>query len=144
MIAGPIGTGKTLSRSRSASAARRRHRVAYCARPLVRELVEARDELTSPDCTGGSDALLIVDELGFALRARRGELIFNPSTATSGATIVTTNLGQRVEVFGDEAAALLDRLGHHAQILTSAASPTGRGIAHRAPEHRVHQAGGGA
>ena len=48
MIAGPIGTGKTpLAIALGVEAARRRHRVAFVrATDFVRELVEARDELT--------------------------------------------------------------------------------------------------
>ena len=48
VIAGPIGTGKThLAIALGVEAARRRHRVAFIrAADLVRELVEARDELT--------------------------------------------------------------------------------------------------
>ena len=48
VIAGPIGTGKThLAIALGVEAARRRHRVAFVrAADLVRELVEARDELT--------------------------------------------------------------------------------------------------
>ena len=59
VIAGPIGTGKThLAIALGVEAARRRHRVAFVrAADFVRELVEARDELTL--------SRLIVDELGF-------------------------------------------------------------------------------
>ena len=63
VIAGPIGTGKThLAIALGVAAARRRHRVAF-----VRELVEARDELTLSRLHQRylRVALLIVDELGF-------------------------------------------------------------------------------
>ena len=71
VIAGPIGTGKThLVIALGVEAARRRHRVAFVrAADLVRELVEARDELTLSRLHQRylRVALLIVDELGFVL-----------------------------------------------------------------------------
>ena len=82
VIAGPIGTGKThLAIALGVEAARRRHRVAFVrAADLVRELVEARDELTLSRLHQRYQrvALLIVDELGFVPFERTGgELIFN-------------------------------------------------------------------
>ena len=69
VIAGPIGTGKThLAIALGVEAVRRRHRVAFVrAADLVRELVEARDELTLSRLHERylRVALLIVDELGF-------------------------------------------------------------------------------
>jgi DNA replication protein DnaC len=130
IIAGPVGTGKThLAISLGVEAARRRFRVAfYRTADLVRILTEARDErtLTLLHRRLRRADLLILDELGFVPFERAGgELLFDLICQRHEirSTLITTNLpfGEWVEVFGDEklTTALLDRLGHHAHVLTT-------------------------
>ncbi len=130
IFAGPIGTGKThVAISLGVEAARRRFRVAFFrAADLVRELTEARDErtLTLLHRRLRRVELLILDELGFVPFERAGgELLFDllSDRHEARSTMVTTNLsfGEWVQVFGDEklTTALLDRLGHHAHVLTT-------------------------
>ncbi len=140
VIAGPIGTGKThLAIAMGVEAARRRIPVVFRkAADLVRELLEARDDRTLSRLHRRYQKapLLIVDELGFVpFKRDGGEVLFNllADRHERRSTLVTTNLAfaEWVQVFGDEklTTALLDRLAHHAHILTTKGKSyrTGRG-----------------
>jgi len=142
VIAGPIGTGKThLAIALGVEAAKRRKSVAFQkAADLVRDLIEARDERTLARLHHHyrKVAVLIIDELGFVpFKRDGGELLFNllSDRYERLSTIITTNLSfaEWVQVFGDEklTTALLDRLAHHAHILTTKGKSyrTGRGKA---------------
>ena len=129
IFAGPIGTGKShLAIGLGIEAARRRHRVVFSrAADLVRSLLEARDDrlLGRLHRRMTRASLLIVDELGFVPFSREGgELLFNllSERYERRSTMITTNLAfsEWGQVFQSEklTAALLDRISHHAHILT--------------------------
>jgi DNA replication protein DnaC len=131
IFAGPIGTGKThLAIALGVEATKQKRRVFFTrAADLVRQLLEARDarELTRLHQRLQRVDVLIVDELGFVPFDRvGGELLFNLITDRyeRRATVVSTNLAfaEWVTVFaGDEklTTALLDRLAHHATVITT-------------------------
>jgi DNA replication protein DnaC len=131
LLAGPIGTGKThLAIALGIEAARQRRRVGFFrAADLVRVLVEARDQRELGRLQRRLDRvdLIILDEVGFVPFDRTGgELLFNAIAARyeRRSVLITTNLAfsEWPKVFGGDeklTTALLDRLAHHATVLTT-------------------------
>ena len=131
LLAGPIGTGKThLAIALGIEAARQRRRVMFArAADLVRVLVEARDarELGRTQRRLDRVDLLILDEVGFVPFDRAGgELLFNAIAERyeKRSVLVTTNLAfsEWPKVFGGDeklTTALLDRLAHHAVVIST-------------------------
>jgi DNA replication protein DnaC len=155
ILAGPIGTGKThLAIALGVEAARRRFGVVFTrASDLVRDLLEARDARVLGRLHKRllKASLLIVDELGFVPFDRAGgEALFNllSERYERRSTIVTSNLAfsEWVQVFGDEklTTALLDRLAHHAHILTTKGTSyrTQKRKAKGATDKKVRKSGG--
>lgn len=144
IIAGPVGTGKTmLAITLGVEATRRRRSVLFMrAAELVRSLVEARDEYLLGKLTNRYHRvpLLILDELGFVPFGKiEAELLFNllAERHTRQSTILTTNLAfsEWAQVFGNEkmTTALLDRLSDRSHVLTT------RGESYRTRRQRNRQ-----
>ncbi|MGD0053436.1 MAG: IS21-like element helper ATPase IstB [Vulcanimicrobiaceae bacterium] len=130
VLVGPVGTGKThLATALGIEAIKRGHHVLFFrASDLVRALIEARDAriLSRLQDRLRRASLLLLDELGFVpFEKAGGELLFDVLSARHerAATIITSNLAfsEWNRVFGDDklTAALLDRLGQHADVLVT-------------------------
>lgn len=129
LFLGPPGTGKThLAIALGIRAAQAGHRVAFAtATAWVRRLAAAHEErrLDAELRTLGRTALVVVDEVGYLpFEAEAANLFFQLVAARyeRASMIVTSNkpFARWGEVFGDAvvAAAMIDRLVHHADVVT--------------------------
>ena len=128
IIAGPIGTGKThLAIALGIRACQAGHRTLFAtAAQWVARLAEAHAQgrLQAELVRLGRSPLLVIDEVGYIpFDADAANLFFQlvSSRYERASVIVTSNkpFGRWGEVFGDAtvAAAMIDRLVHHAEIL---------------------------
>lgn len=129
MFLGPPGTGKThLAIAISIRACQAGHRVQFAtAAQWVDRLAEAHDTGSLHDELSrlGRYPLLVIDEVGYIpFEADAANLFFQLVSARyeRASVIVTSNkpFGRWGEVFGDPvvAAAMIDRLVHHAEIVS--------------------------
>ena len=126
---GPPGTGKThLAIALALKACEHGHRVAFAtAQEWVSRLEQPRTATSSRTSCAGSSATgcLVVDEVGYLpLERQAANLLFALVSRRyeRGSIIVTSNRGfeQWGDILGDAmvAAALIDRLVHHATLIT--------------------------
>jgi DNA replication protein DnaC len=129
VMLGPPGTGKThLASGLAIAAARQGHRVLFAsASECVRRLSEAHrhDKLATELARLRRYPLLIVDEVGYLpFEQEAANLFFQlvSSRYEHASIILTSNLAFSgwARVFGDQvvAAAMIDRIVHHADVLT--------------------------